>query len=85
MQNDYMKELVANVEEARHYSKRAFMKVSEYGLWAVTSWTYYEAKKRGEVTSLVKALRPIGMLGVIGGCLYDLSYDMKNFMRLNND
>ena len=51
----------------------------------MTSWTYYEAKKRGEVTSFVKALRPIGMLGVIGGCLYDLSYDMKNFMRLNND
>ena len=32
MQNENMKELVENVEEARHYSKRAFMKVSEYGL-----------------------------------------------------
>lgn len=80
MQNENMKELVENVEEARHYSKRAFMKVSEYGLWAMTSWTYHEAKKRGEVTPLVKALRAIGTLGVIGGCLYDLSYDVKQLV-----
>lgn len=77
MQNENMKELVENVEEARHYSKRAFMKVSEYGLWAMISWTYHEAKKKGEITPLVKTLRVVGLLGVIGGCISDFIYDVK--------
>ncbi len=74
MQNDKMEQIIENVEEARHYSKRAFMKVSEYGLWAMTTWSYYEAKKKDEVTPLIKTLRILGLLGIIGGCLSDLKY-----------
>lgn len=77
MQNENMQQIRENVEEARHYSKRAFMKVSEYGLWAMTSWVYYEAKKRDEVTPLIKVLKILGLLGVIGGCLSDLKYDVE--------
>lgn len=85
MQNKEMQQIAANVEEARHYSKRAFMKVSEYGLWAMTSWTYYEAKKKGEITPLVKALRVVGLLGVIGGCIGDFIYDVKQLRNVSEE
>lgn len=85
MQNENMKQIMENVEEARHYSKRAFMKVSEYGLWAMTTWLYHEAKKRDEVTPLIKALKILGLLGVIGGCLSDFYYDLSMLFKVSKE
>lgn len=45
------------------------MKVSEYGLWAMISWIYNEAKRKNQVTKMVRLLRVLGILGVIGGCI----------------
>lgn len=81
MRNEDLKVIEGNLEEVRHYSKRAFMKVSEYGLWAMTTWLYYEAKKRGEVTPQVKVLRIIGTLGVTVGCVSDLIYDVRKIIK----
>ncbi len=82
MQNKNIEVITTNIEEACHYSKRACMKVSEYGLWAMTSWLYYEKKKQGEATPLMKVLKEICALGVICGCLSDVIYGVRKLLML---
>ncbi len=74
MENTNMEAIERNIEEARHYSKRAFMKITEYSLWTMTTWLYlyYIERKQGRDIRLLKVLKAITTFGLFSGWLSDM-------------